>query len=139
MYDRPSAQALIDGARLHLETLVIPAVRGDPKLYFQTLVAINVLKIVGRELDHAETHQIAEWAGLNLIEGQDLPFPALQSERISALKARNAALCTAIRAGVYDQTESLILEHVRQVTIAQLEVANPKYLQTLAHEDHLER
>lgn len=139
MYDRPSAQALIDAARLHFETQVIPAVRSDPKLYFQTLVAINVLKIVGRELELEEAHQITEWAGLNLIEGGDLPFPLLHSDRIAGLSERNAALCAAIRSGVYDQADEFVFEQVCQTTIAQLEVANPKYLQTLAYEDHTER
>jgi len=50
VYDRPDVSELIDAVRQHLEQQVIPAVKDDPKLYFQTLVAANVLKIAGRDL-----------------------------------------------------------------------------------------
>lgn len=137
MYDRPSVNELIDAARMHLETAVIPAVRADRKLYFQTLVAINVLKIAGRELSLAPTHAIMEWAGLSVLEAVDTPAPANLADLQAAINERNKTLCAAIRAGGYDdeQSQSLLLAHVMATTAAQLEVANPRLLQTMAAED----
>ena len=59
MIDRPTLAELIDAARMHMETNVIPAVREDRKLYFRTLVAINVLKIAERELELAFVRALA--------------------------------------------------------------------------------
>jgi hypothetical protein len=137
MYDRPSAEELIDAARMHLEAAVIPAIRADRKLYFQTLVAINVLKIVQREMALGEGHVNAEWERLNEVEGVSRATPASPHELSEALADRNAALCADIRAGKYDadNSKSLLFEHVKACAIAQLEVANPRLLQTMADED----
>jgi hypothetical protein len=137
MYDRPSAEELIDAARMHLETAVIPAIRADRKLYFQTLVALNVLKIVQREMALGEGHARAEWERLNQVEGVSRSLPASPHELSEALADRNAALCADIRAGKYDaeNRESLLFEHVKACAIAQLEVANPRLLKTMADED----
>lgn len=136
MYDRPTAHELLDAARIHLEQNVIPAVRTDSKLYFQTLVAINVMKIVGREMTLGVNHAAAEWSGLNVLEGVEMPAPASLSELQQAIQQRNAALCATIRQGEYDAGEkrSLLLQHLRMTTTAQLEVANPKFLQTVTGE-----
>lgn len=141
MYDRPNTQELLDAARLHLEQNIIPAVKSDARLYFQTLVAINVLKIVGRELAFAPRHAAAEWASLNVLEGGEVAPPHDLASLQTAISERNQQLCTAIRAGDYDTGEKRgnLLEHVKAVTIAQLEVANPKFLQTLLKEDELKK
>lgn len=137
MYDRPTINELIDAARMHLETAIIPAVRADRKLYFQTLVAINVLKIAGRELALAPQYAEAEWAGLNRLENRDAPAPANLADLQAAIHERNKLLCAAIRAGDYDgeARQSPLLAHVIATTTAQLEVANPRLLQTMAAED----
>lgn len=141
MYDRPNTQELLDAARLHLEQNIIPAVKSDARLYFQTLVAINVLKIVGRELAFAPRHTTAEWASLNVLEGVEAAAPHDLASLQAAISERNQQLCRAIRAGDYDTGEKRgnLLEHVKAVTIAQLEVANPKFLQTLLKEDELKK
>jgi hypothetical protein len=133
MTDRPNAQELLDAARMHLEQNIVPVVRTDPRLYFQTLVAINVLKIVGRELMLGTDHAIAEWAGLNTVEALDLAPPTHPHALTAALDARNQQLAADIRRGDYDtgEKQAMLLQHLKQVTIAQLEIANPKYLQTV--------
>ena len=133
MYDRPNLSELIEAARLHMETAVIPAVKADRKLYFQTLVAINVLKIAERELLLGDAHAQAEWESLNTLEGVDTPIPNRLSDIKDALSERNAALSAAIRTGAYDDT--VLLHHLKMTTTNQLEVANPKYLEKLAYED----
>ena len=149
MYDRPNLQELIDAARQHMEQAVIPAVQSDPKLYFQTLVAINVLKIAARELELGSSHAQAEWHGLDALDlpegvSSEHPIPqphgpmpqephALQDR----LSERNQQLCQAIRRGEYD-TEGRwgkLFAHVKVTTIAQLEVSNPRFLKNLAAED----
>ena len=134
MYDRPTAAELIEAARQHLEMNVIPAVKDiNHKLYFQTLVAVNVLRIVEREMTLSTTHERAEWERLVSLLG-DRSQPDSREAWDAGLAQRNAALCLAIRAGHHDTDEALF-EHLMASTREQLEVANPKYLQILAAED----
>ncbi|GAB4512829.1 MAG: DUF6285 domain-containing protein [Anaerolineae bacterium] len=135
MYDRPTLEELIEAARLHIESTVVPAVRGDAKLYFQTLVAINVLKIAGRELQLGDEHAHAEWERLNVLERVEQPIPSRLPEIKAALAARNAGLSTAIRAGVYDADPNALFAHLKATVSAQLEVANPRFLKTLMDEE----
>ena len=135
MYDRPNLAELIDAARLHLETNVIPAIKGDAKLYFQTLVAVNVLRIAEREIAQSGEHLRAEWASLNALEAENRMLPADPLAAQAALVERNRALCADIRSGAYDQRADALYAHLIAVTQAQLEVANPKFLQALLAED----
>lgn len=136
MIDRPTLAELIDAARMHMETNVIPAVREDRKLYFRTLVAINVLKIAERELELGAGHTSAAWERLNAVEGVTTPIPQNEQALKDALHARHMALCARIRAGDYDSGENQVLfEHLKATTVAQLEIANPKYLDRIAAED----
>lgn len=136
MYDQPTLDELLDAVRMHLEQHVVPAVRGDRKLYFQTLVAINVLKIAGRERDLSTGHMKAAWARFNALEGVNAPLPARDRDAVSALKQREAALCGRIRAGEYDSGDvrALLVDHLLAGLTEQLEVANPRFLQALAAE-----
>lgn len=134
MYDRPTAAELLQAARQHLEAQVLPVARQTNfKLYFQTLVANNVLKIVEREVTLRETHLRAEWARLNMLLASD-PLPQTLEALDSRLAQRNATLCHDIRAGEWDDSRAM-LEHLRATATEQLEVANPKFLKTLAAED----
>lgn len=135
MYDRPTLNELLDAVRLHLESTIVPAVRGDGKAYFQTLVAINLLKIAGRELALAPEHARAEWERLNQLQGTHHVMPEDTTVIQIALAERNAALAEDIRAGRADDKQDTLLEHLKQTAIAQLEVANPRFLKKLAAED----
>lgn len=135
MYDRPTASELIDAARLHMETAVIPAVRQDRQLYFRTLVAINVLKIVGREMTMSADHMMATWARLNALLDDDQPLPAREQDIRDGITERNADLCAKIRNGDFDEDRADLFAHLKADTYAQLEVANPRFLAQLAAED----
>jgi Domain of unknown function (DUF6285) len=138
MYDRPNAVELLDAVRGHLETHVIPSVKHDGKLYFQTLVAINVLRVVERELQLAPDHTQSEWARLDHLEGVRA-MPSDLRAVSSVLHERNTQLCEHIRVGRYDSEERLnLFEHLMASTIEQLHVANPKFLQMLVQEDGVE-
>jgi hypothetical protein len=139
MIDRPNATELLDAVRGHLETHVIPAVKHDGKLYFQTLVAINLLRVVERELKLAPDHMQAEWARLDHLEGaRDIPSdPRLAAQ---ALHERNTQLCENIRSGHYDgERRAALFAHLLASTSEQLHIANPKFLQNLAQEAGLTR
>ncbi|GAB4323457.1 MAG: hypothetical protein Kow00117_11940 [Phototrophicales bacterium] len=136
MYDRPTAQELIEAVRLHLEQAIIPAVKADRKLYFQTLVAINVLKIVEREMTLREDHLEAEWERMNtFIEGGSLFEFARTDQCENVLRLANRTLCQEIRQGKYDDDDHALFAHLKQTVMEQLEVANPRYLKKIAAED----
>lgn len=129
MYDRPNLSELIDATRGHLEANIIPAIKADPKLYFQTLVAINVLKIAERELALKWKHFHAEWSRLDALYGTVTPIPPDPADAEAALTARLATLSDHIREGYFspDQQAALLAHLLAQTTDA-LEIANPKFL-----------
>ena len=138
MYDRPSAPELIGATRAHLEENIIPVAKATNfKLYFQTLVAINVLKIVEREYQCHDAHLLQEGARLLALMGNESDLPASTPALEAWVSTQNARLCEAIRVGEWDEGERVagLFEHLKARTIAQLEVANPKYLAMLVEED----
>lgn len=129
MYDRPSAAELLDAVRQHLEQQIVPAVKADRKLYFQTLVSINVLKIIERELNQREGHLHQTWQALNELTRQPAPTPPTLAALEENLMQRHQALCMDIQAGAYDEpiAEAHLLAYLMQLTQAQLQVANPTF------------
>jgi hypothetical protein len=127
MSDRPDLAELLDAVRMHLEMQVLPVIRGDPRLYFQTLVALNMLKIGERELAHGAEMLHAEWAILNTLTGENSALPAFESDLAQALIRRRTALCSAIRRGEYDSTVDAkrLTAYLQPVISAQLALNNP--------------
>jgi hypothetical protein len=136
MYDRPDIDQLLEAVRGYLQRDVVPAMQADRKQYYQALVAINVLGIIQREMQMNAEHLKAEWSRLNFVQNLSAPFPADLAEARAALAERNRKLCEEISAGRYDYSpqRSALFEHLKVTTRAQLEVANPKFLQSLAAE-----
>ena len=98
MSDRPTAGELLEAVWEFLSAEVLPTL-DDHRLKFRTLVAMNALGIVRRELD-------ADEAGLS-------------EEELRELSRR-------IRAGdVPEDAHALLKEHVA----AKLRVSNPRYLE----------
>lgn len=130
MYDRPTMTEMLAAARLHFENEIVPVARKTNfKLYFQTLVAINVLKIVEREYNIRPFHLRAEWTRLNMVLHEE-PMPAQDDDLEVGIQKRNQELCERIRAGEFDDDYPLF-QHLIARTNEQLEVANPKFLQTV--------
>jgi hypothetical protein len=136
MYDRPAIEQMLDALRGYLQHEVIPVVQADARQYDHALLAINVLGIVQRELQLNQEHLKAEWERLNFVQNVSTPFPADVVGAHSALAERNRKLCEEISAGRYDYApqRSALFEHLLITTRAQLEVANPTFLQSLAAE-----
>lgn len=135
MTDRPTLEQLIEAVQQHLETHIIPAVRADQRLYFQTLVAINALKIAGRELAAGPTPDQREWDDLNRLHNS--PSTPTPPDLKTALVARRQALCQAIRAGQYDSPAAWqrLRQYVTRQVEAQLMINAPAFAQKLWAED----
>jgi hypothetical protein len=131
MYDHPTAVELLAAARMHLEQQVIPALT-DQRLRFQTLVVANVLAIAERELALGEARLAAAWRRMAALEGTIGEAPSGPALR-EAVAAQARRLCARIRAGVYDTepARAALLAHLKETAIAELEVANPRYLARL--------
>lgn len=102
---RPTAMELLDAARDHLTTRVIPTIK-DPQLRFQTLVAAHVLGVVGRELSAGSA-----------------PFRFLREQRSSLPGGPpdDATLCAMIDAGAFD--DEAAAEALRAHLTARTELA----------------
>ena len=110
----PKREELIEAVREFVEQEVLPAVDGP--LAFNTRVAINVLRIVKRELSMGEAADEAERAGLVELLGRD-----------ESREELNRALCEQLRAGERSITGSALRKHLRKTTMAKLAIDNPKY------------
>lgn len=137
MYDRPTLLELIDAVRAHMENHVAPTLKSDAKLYFQTLVAVNLLRVAERELLLRDDHLRAEWERVNSYSETPLPLPADSEAAYGVLSRRYETLCEGIRRGEFDENipRAVLFAHLMATTREQLEVATPRYLQLLEQED----
>ena len=125
MQDRPDFAELLDSVREFVEDEILPTLT-DHRTRFRTLVSINALTILGRELQ-LETGLIhEEAAALQRLLGEEGEVP----DDLEALHARvrelNGELAARIRAG---DVPAGTLEHLLAVGAGKLEVASPKYLE----------
>jgi hypothetical protein len=128
MTDRPTARELVEAVHHLLETEVVPALT-DARLRFQTLVAANVLGIVGRELATADKDLRVAWRWLSAITGGGDEAP--QSDELAqAVRLLNNVLCLHILRGDYDEPERFrtLLNQLRPLVVRKLEIANPRFL-----------
>jgi hypothetical protein len=106
-HDVPSSAQLVAAVRDFLADDVLPAVEG--RVRFHTRVAINVLAIVEREIELGPAHA------------------AEHARRLADLGVDDdAELAAAVREGSLE--ESALVEALRGMVRAKLEVANPGYL-----------
>ncbi len=138
MYDKPDASQLLDTVAWYLQEKILPLLKdSDRRRYYETLVAINVLKIARREAVWEMIHLREEWQRLNFVQQVSTPFPDDPITARAELAERNHRLCEDIIAGAYDYwpRQSALFEHLLVTTRAQLEVTNPDFLTRLAQED----
>lgn len=137
MTDRPTLDQLLEAVLMHLETQIIPAVRAEPRLYFQTLVAANVLRIARREGAHGQALLTHEWASLDVLTGDMPHLPIDLRDAATQLRARNRVLSADIRAGKYANPadSERLAAHVNGVVARQLQVNNPALAKRLKDED----
>jgi hypothetical protein len=133
---RPTIDEMLAAVIQHLETNVLPALKTDARLHFQTLVAANVLKIAGRELAAGDEPARSGWLRLNDLLGESLPLPD-DAGVAAALADRRNLLCADIRAGKWDEPAQLgrLLRVLIEDAEAELAISNPKLLDALRSED----
>ncbi len=127
MHDRPQSTEILEAvARLLLDEIV-PATSG--RLQFLARVGANAVRLVAREIRQGDEALQQEWQRLNALLGVEVQ-PQEPGLRAEALARRNLGLATAIREGAFDQTETLVplVQHLRAVVAAKLEVSDPKLL-----------
>ena len=112
--DRPTIKELIEAVREFLEIKISPAV--DKHTAFHTRVAINVLKIIERELELGP--------GLGAEEHQRLKKLL---NRDGSLKDLNKDLCLKIQEGKIDYNNPDLIDHLKKTTLGRLSIDNPKY------------
>lgn len=112
--DRPSVPELLEAVREFLEAEVQPNLEGS--VAFHTRVAVNVLKIVERELAEGPTLAAEEKARLADLLGHDGDLEGLANELIEA-----------IRAGRMDVTTPGLAAHLRSTVMGKLAIDNPRY------------
>ena len=129
MQDRPTELELVEAVAQFLEAEVIP-VTTDSRLRFRLLIAINVLKLVERELEAGEAPLKLEWRQLVSLLGRPAQEPPLSVAALRiALQELNQELCSRIRAGEAEGSwGEAVFDHVYQVGIEKLRITNPHYL-----------
>jgi hypothetical protein len=127
MQDRPTTAELLDAVREFLAAEILPiAEPAAGGLAFRVRVAMNLLRLAGRDLALGRELMDAEWRRLNRLLGMAAPPPTPDAALRQALLARRGALATRIRAG-WDAPElrAALSDGLRE----QLRIANPIYLE----------
>lgn len=133
MQDRPTGPELLNTVRDFLEEEVVPSIT-DRRLKYQILIALNVLRILEREVPGEEGRLRAELDALHDLLG--LPR-TVQPTDPTALRQRvleaNRELCERIRRGMADTGpwRPLVLLHVRAAVEAKLRINNPTQLEAV--------
>jgi hypothetical protein len=130
MQDRPTGPELLDAVAQFLNEEVEPLVAHDPRMRFRVLIAINVLKIVNRELALAEPLLQDEWQRLARLTGQSRVVPPTHPDQLrQEVEDMNRELCARLRAGEAGDDErwqSALFEHLQATTLEKLQIANPR-------------
>ena len=113
--DRPTQSELIEAVREFLETKVMQETTGP--LQFNTRIAVNVLKILERELE----------TGQDITSGAIQRIQQLLSSDESDPAVLNTALSEAIENGDLAWNNPELLHHLRTTTMDKLSVDNPRY------------
>ncbi|MDU9390203.1 DUF6285 domain-containing protein [Pseudomonas japonica] len=113
---QPNACELLEIARQTLLEQVLPALSAD--LRYPTLMIANAMAIAARESrlqERSSSYELSRLAVLTDVSG-------------ASLQDARRQLARDIRAGRHDavQGRSTLVEALRQVTVAQLAISNPK-------------
>ena len=124
MQDRPSFVELLDAVRHFLETEVAPR-QTDHRARFRTLVTINALTILDREFRQEADIVRDEAQRLVQLLDKQVDLPVHPDQLGPIVLELNAELAARIRRG---DPPPHVLEHLRHVGAAKLEVASSQYL-----------
>lgn len=114
--NRPTAAELLEAAREFLEAEAMDAIAADD-VKFKLRIAINVLKLIERELLLGPGNEARELGQLQ----------ALLGRADESLERLNAGLCDRIRAGEFDDGLQQLLPCLQESTLDKLAIDNPRY------------
>ena len=134
MQDRPTTVELLEAVREFLEREVLPALTVHGPRY-RMLIALNVLRIVEREVPGREARLSAELAALaDLLDRPDLAPPADAALVEARVREANHELCERIRTGAADAGpwRARVLAYVGAMVEEKLAINDPQRLETLS-------
>jgi len=112
----PGSAALVEAVVEFLDNEARPGI-ADPALGFKLRVAVNVLRIVHREL---ELGRDAESQAASALRG----FLGADDDELAALNAR---LCEDIRQGRCDGRQEELIALLESITMDRLAIDNPRF------------
>lgn len=130
MQDRPTALELLQAIRDLLEQEILAGL-SDPRLKYRTLIAINVLRMLEREVPDEEARLRAELGALEELLGFSPAEPPGDPARLRRRVLEvNRELCERIRRGLADADpwRGRVLAHVRSAVEEKLRINNPARL-----------
>jgi hypothetical protein len=116
--NRPNTHELVESVREMLEGQLLPALT-DKGLVYSTRVAVNILKIVERELQqidgliHSETESLRSVLGA---QDGDVDLDTL-----------NSLLVAKINQGEFDSDNKELLAHFQRSVLGKIAIDNPLY------------
>lgn len=123
MQDTPDAPTLLTEIAQFLESQVRPSI-DDKGLAFRVRIAVHLLGVIAREVEHAPAHLNAEADRLSALLGGAPPGDDLHAW----VEGRNAALAKGLRADAYDaETRTAIRTHLMQTLRETLAIAQPRF------------
>lgn len=132
MQDRPTTVELLEAVREFLERDVLPTLTAHGVRY-RTLIALNVLRIVEREVPGREARLSAELGALaDLLDLPPAAPPADPARLEAQVRDANRELCERIRAGAADAGpwRARVLAHVGAIVEEKLRINDPRRLAT---------
>jgi hypothetical protein len=136
LQDRPNARELIEAVASFLDNELVPTIT-DSRLRFRTLIAINVLGIVSRELELGNAVLIAEWQRLaSLLAESEPTSPVNDANLVAEINALRRELRDRIRSGDFDEGDRFdaALNYAESAVAAKLRISNPRFLTRLGIE-----
>jgi len=112
--NRPTPDELLEAVTEFLENRVMPKL--DKHTAFHTRVAVNVLGILRREMEHGPRLDAEELSRLKDLLGRE-----------GTLEELNAELCGQIRSGKLDHLNDDLMEHLLRTTMGKVSIDQPNY------------
>lgn len=113
--NRPDTIELVESVREMLETELLPSLKDNTQVY-NSRVAVNVLRIVERELKQIDAQEEAEVESLCQL-----------LDAVGDLEALNSLLVKKIHQGEFDDENGKLMAHFQQTILGRIAIDNPRY------------
>lgn len=119
--DRPDRLEILQAVETLLDRDIKPRIDGPQGYHLR--IAINMLRILRRELEASSSFERVEREGLEALVGE----LTSASDEGEALAEANAELCARIRDGRIAYDDPALREHLRATVMAKIAIDQPKY------------